>query len=55
MQYRYLISKGIDPIFGVGIGAVSYFLYEDRIERPKEHRLNSLIASRLKEWREGRA
>lgn len=47
MQYPYLISRTLDPLFGIGIGVLSYYSYEKRLGRKEGHTLNELIAKRL--------
>lgn len=49
MQYPYLISRTVDPIFAIFIGVSSFYLHEKRVERPDGHRLNDLI---IKKWKE---
>ncbi|ODV81629.1 uncharacterized protein CANTADRAFT_45301 [Suhomyces tanzawaensis NRRL Y-17324] len=48
MQYPYLISRVIDPIFGIGMGVASYYLYEKRHGREEGHYLNQLIAQKFR-------
>lgn len=50
MQYPYLISRTIDPIFAIGIGAASYFLHEKRVGREDGHHLHELVLKRYQAW-----
>lgn len=43
MQYPYLISRTLDPLFGVAMGVALYYLYEQRAERPQGHTLLELL------------
>ncbi|EDK45586.1 conserved hypothetical protein [Lodderomyces elongisporus NRRL YB-4239] len=51
MQYPYLISRWADPIFGIGMGVASYYLYERRVGRPEGHSLNELVLKRFENWK----
>lgn len=50
MQYPYLLSKRLDPLFAVAIGVASYYSYEKRTGKVEGHRLNDLIAQRYHQW-----
>ncbi|KTW29567.1 uncharacterized protein T551_02183 [Pneumocystis jirovecii RU7] len=39
----YLISRWVDPVFAVGVGSFSYFLYERNHPRPEHCSLNELL------------
>ncbi|ABN68307.2 predicted protein [Scheffersomyces stipitis CBS 6054] len=47
MQYPYLISRTIDPIFAISIGVASYYLHERRVGRPEGRTLNELVAKKF--------
>lgn len=48
MQYKYLISRWVDPLVAIGLGTSAYFVYEYRNERPEGHTLYELYLR----WRE---
>ncbi|KAK9376493.1 uncharacterized protein V1513DRAFT_462607 [Lipomyces chichibuensis] len=48
LRYPYLISKTLDPIFGIAIGASAFYLYERREGRVEVHTLNELVKRRYK-------
>lgn len=50
MQYPYLISKWMDPVFAVAIGVASYYTFEKRSGRPAGHTLNELVQRKYKTW-----
>jgi len=50
MQYPYLISRALDPVFAVSIGVASYYLYEQRTGRPEGHHLNELVMRKYQSW-----
>lgn len=43
MQYKYLISKSVDPILAISIGTAAYYVHEYRHGRPQGHTLNELV------------
>ena len=50
MQYPYLISRALDPVFAVSIGVASYYLYEQRTGRLEGHHLNELVVRKYNSW-----
>ncbi|ODV97717.1 hypothetical protein PACTADRAFT_52675 [Pachysolen tannophilus NRRL Y-2460] len=46
-SYPYLISKYIDPLFGISVGVFSYYAYEKRVGREEGHSLNELVKKRF--------
>ncbi|KAK9465377.1 hypothetical protein V1512DRAFT_249210 [Lipomyces arxii] len=48
LKYPYLISKLVDPIFGIIVGVASFYVYEHRQGREKNHSLNELLVRRYK-------
>lgn len=46
---KYLFGKYIDSSFAILIGTISFFVYENKINRPKDQRLLTLIRQRLSE------
>ncbi|KAK9234128.1 hypothetical protein V1525DRAFT_367439 [Lipomyces kononenkoae] len=48
LRYPYLISKTIDPIFGIAVGVSAFYLYERREGRKEGHTLNELVMRRYK-------
>lgn len=50
MQYKYLISRTVDPIIAVSIGVAAYYLYERRTGRPEGHTLNELAYKKYSEY-----
>ncbi|KAK9245677.1 hypothetical protein V1506DRAFT_537629 [Lipomyces tetrasporus] len=48
LRYPYLLSKTLDPIFGIGVGVAAFYLYERREGREEGHTLNELVKRRYK-------
>ncbi|ODQ61663.1 hypothetical protein WICANDRAFT_59745 [Wickerhamomyces anomalus NRRL Y-366-8] len=46
-SYPYLISRTLDPLFGVFIGVASFYAHEQRVGRKPGHSLNELVAKRF--------
>ncbi|KAK9463418.1 uncharacterized protein V1516DRAFT_667711 [Lipomyces oligophaga] len=46
LKYPYLLSKTLDPIFGIFVGTASFYVYERRQGREKGHTLLELIQRR---------
>ncbi|WBW74462.1 non-classical export protein Nce101 [Schizosaccharomyces osmophilus] len=47
MSQAYLISKRLDPLFGMAIGIYGYYLYEKEHPRPQGKKLQELV---MKRW-----
>ncbi|KAK9449146.1 uncharacterized protein V1518DRAFT_417271 [Limtongia smithiae] len=48
LRYPYLLSRTLDPIFGLFVGVAAFYLYERRAGREDGHTLNELVARRYK-------
>ena len=48
---KYLFSKYIDSSLAILIGTTSFFVYENKINRPKDQQLLTLIRERFSEHR----
>ncbi|KAK9478728.1 hypothetical protein V1514DRAFT_330248 [Lipomyces japonicus] len=46
LKYPYLLSKYLDPIFGVAVGVSAFYLYEQRHGREEGHTLVELFQRR---------
>lgn len=46
---KYLFGKYIDSSFAILIGTLSFFVYENKINRPKDQQLLNLIQKRFSE------
>lgn len=44
-MYKYLVSRWVDPIIGVGVGVCAYYLHEQR--QDKGQKLNDIIRQKL--------
>ncbi|EGW31982.1 uncharacterized protein SPAPADRAFT_139260 [Spathaspora passalidarum NRRL Y-27907] len=50
MQYPYLISRTLDPLFGIAVGVASYYSYEKQVGRQPGHSLNELLVKKYNSW-----
>nr|CCA89257.1 protein involved in non-classical protein export pathway [Kluyveromyces marxianus]CCA89269.1 protein involved in non-classical protein export pathway [Kluyveromyces marxianus] len=39
----YLLGRFLDPLFAICVGAMSYYSYEQKVQRPAGHTLDELI------------
>jgi len=46
---KYLFGKYIDTSFAILLGTISYFVYEKKINRPKDQQLLTLLKDRFSE------
>lgn len=46
MEYKYLISRLVDPVAAISIGIAAYYVHENRIGRRPGHTLNELVKKR---------
>lgn len=53
MQYKYLISRTVDPILAISIGTAAYYVHEYRHGRPQGHTLNELVMRWYNERKDG--
>ncbi|ODQ80308.1 hypothetical protein BABINDRAFT_7758 [Babjeviella inositovora NRRL Y-12698] len=47
VQAPYLLSKWLDPVFSIAVGAAAYYSYEKRVGRKEGHTLNELVMKRF--------
>ncbi|KAK9474422.1 uncharacterized protein V1510DRAFT_412188 [Dipodascopsis tothii] len=45
-RYPFLISRTLDPLFGIFVGSMAFYTYERREGRQDGHTLNELVARR---------
>ncbi|VEU20492.1 DEKNAAC101249 [Brettanomyces naardenensis] len=53
-HYPYLISKWLDPLFGISIGVAAYYAYEKRAGREAGHSLEELLSRKWQRWQVSR-
>ncbi|GME78739.1 unnamed protein product [Ambrosiozyma monospora] len=46
-------QQWFDPVFAVGIGCASYYVYEKREGRQDGHQLHELVLKKFEEWKSG--
>ncbi|EGV63309.1 hypothetical protein CANTEDRAFT_106160, partial [Yamadazyma tenuis ATCC 10573] len=47
IMYKFLVSRWVDPLIGVGIGVCAYYLHETRSHTPEGKRIKDIIYRRF--------